>query len=38
MDWCWSELARRTWRRPDVADLAPNLGHVPPQQRLQHVG
>jgi L-alanine-DL-glutamate epimerase-like enolase superfamily enzyme len=32
-----SELARRTWRRPDVLTRA-ELGHVPPQQRLQHVG
>jgi L-alanine-DL-glutamate epimerase-like enolase superfamily enzyme len=32
-----SELARRTWRRPDV--LARNeLGHTPPQQRLQQTG
>jgi L-alanine-DL-glutamate epimerase-like enolase superfamily enzyme len=32
-----SELARRTWRRPEV--LARNeLGHTPPQQRLQQTG
>ena len=31
-----SELARRSWRRPDV--LAHNeLGHIPQQQRLQYV-